>query len=86
MPTSWEPPFDLQAGLTPSRIITRSELYFGFGADPSSDSSPVVSGSSEEIDPGSGGSDVGGNDPEVAMELNSFGSEPCSIRFSVEGD
>jgi hypothetical protein len=84
MPTSLEP--DLQAGLTPKTIITRSELYFGFGADPSSDSSPVITGSSEDIAMGSGGRDVGGMDPEAPLELGSFGPETYPTRSSAEGD
>jgi hypothetical protein len=87
MPTSWDLPFDLRAGLTPSRIVTRSELYFGFGADPTSDSSPVVSGSSEDIDTGSGGTNGAGMAPEIPTELKSFGPAPCpSTRPSAEGD
>jgi len=89
MPSSWEPPFDLQAGLTPSRIITPSELIFGSDADPSSDSSPVISGSSEEMQEmhtRSGERGEGRTASENSAELRSFGSTPCPIQSSAEED
>jgi hypothetical protein len=84
IPTSWEPPFDLQAGPTQSRILTRSEIAFGFGADPSFD--PVISHPTEGGDRASSGGDTGGMGSVHSMDLSSFVSVPRPVRSSAEAD
>jgi hypothetical protein len=48
IPSSWKPPFGLEAGV-PSLRLTVSEIRYGFGCDGATPP-PEVSGSSEEID------------------------------------